>query len=205
MEEIEQANQSLRQAIFANCPVDPQRKVPKEERTRKQKEAQRFTQLELRGRSSLPKILKDYRWTYEQIQKDTKDVPSADPNNHWRHIVELFRGDVVLWIGNKYDSGSPQHERNFQMASAWLNGGSIPGQFTCPAGFKVNSQSRSNENVLHRHFLVVESDVLSKDEVGAVFKWMRDEVGLNLRAVVDTTGKSLHGWFDFPKKAGTTN
>jgi hypothetical protein len=48
---------------------------------------------------------------------------------------------------------------------------------------------------------VVESDVHSKDEMGAIFKWLRDEVGLTLRAIVDTAGKSLHGWFDFPKEA----
>ncbi len=200
-DEVHQANRNLRQAIFANRPVDPQRKVSKEERQRKQKEAQRLVQLELRGRSSLATILKDHRWPYEQIQRDSKDAPSVDPSTHWRHIVELFKGDVVIWIGNKFDSGSSQHERNFKTADEWLKINAVGGQFTCPAGFKSNSVSRSNENVLYRHFLVVESDVLSKDEVGAVFKWLRDEVGLNLRAIVDTAGKSLHGWFDFPKKA----
>ena len=75
------------------------------------------------------------------------------------------------------------------------------GQLTCPATFKSNSFSRSNENILQRRFLVVESDVLSKDQIGAVFKWLKDNVGLRLRAIVDTAGKSLHGWFDYPKKA----
>ena len=113
-EEIEQANHNLRQAIFASRPVDPERKVPKEERTRKQRAAQRLTQLELRGRTSLPKILKDYRWTYAHIQSDTKDVPSADPSNHWRHIVELFSGRRGPWIGNKYDSGGTAAPAQFQ-------------------------------------------------------------------------------------------
>ena len=60
--------------------------------------------------------------------------------------------------------------------------------------------SRSNDNVLHRRFLVVESDVLSKDQVGAIFGFLRNDVGMPLRAIVDTGGKSLHGWFDFPKR-----
>ena len=200
-EEVEQATQNLRQAIFSNRPVDTQRKVSPEERKRKQKEAQRLVQLELRGRSSLSKILKDHRWTYEQIQKDTKDAPSINRSTHWRHIVELFKKDVVIWIGNKFDSGSSNHAGNFKTAEEWLKTSGVVGQLTCPAGFRPNTISRSNENVLHRHFLVVESDVHSKDEVGAIFKWLRDEVGLNLRAVVDTANKSLHGWFDFPKQA----
>jgi hypothetical protein len=51
---------------------------------------------------------------------------------------------------------------------------------------------------LVRRFLVVESDTLAKDQVGAVFKWLRDKVGLDLVAIVDTAGKSLHGWFRYP-------
>jgi hypothetical protein len=27
---------------------------------------------------------------------------------------------------------------------------------------------------------------------------MKEQVGMNLRAVVDTAGKSLHAWFDYP-------
>ena len=48
---------------------------------------------------------------------------------------------------------------------------------------------------------MVESDVLSKDDVGAVFKWLRDEVGLNLRAVVDTAGEIIARLVRVPKKA----
>jgi len=40
-----------------------------------------------------------------------------------------------------------------------------------------------------RRFLVVESDTLGRDDVGANFRWMRDKVGLKLRAIVDTAAK----------------
>ncbi len=200
-DEVYQANRNLRQAIFTNCPVDPQRKVSKEERQRKQKEEQRLVQLELRGRSSLSQILKDYRWVYDAIQGSSVDAVDADPAKHGRQIVQLFNGEDVIWIGNKFDSGSSQHQCHFRTADEWLKTEGVIGQLTCPAAFKAGSISRSNANVLQRRFLVVESDLLSKDEVGAVFKWLRDEVGLNLRAVVDTAGKSLHAWFDFPKPA----
>lgn len=49
-----------------------------------------------------------------------------------------------------------------------------------------------------QRYLVVESDSLTKDQVGAIFRWLDQAVDLSLRAVVDTAGKSLHGWFEFP-------
>ena len=71
-----------------------------------------------------------------------------------------------------------------------------PGQFTCPGVFKCGIHSRSNHNVLLRRYLVVESDVLTKDQIGGVFSWCQQF--MRLRAVVDTAGKSLHGWFAAP-------
>lgn len=199
--EVEEATRALRSAIAGGQPSELNQRGTSPEAKRRLKEAQRRHQLELRGRSSHEQILKEHRWIYADIQRDTKDVLASDLTTHGRHILDLFRPDDVVWIGDKYDSGSSRHEQNFKPAEEWLQAGHLSGQLTCPAAFRTGSISRSNDNVLHRRFLVVESDVLSKDEVGAVFRWLRDEVGLNLRAVVDTAGKSLHGWFDYPKKA----
>jgi hypothetical protein len=44
----------------------------------------------------------------------------------------------------------------------------------------------------------VESDVLSRDEVGAVFRFYHRRLAHRLRCVIDTGGKSLHAWFDAP-------
>jgi hypothetical protein len=57
---------------------------------------------------------------------------------------------------------------------------------------------------VERRFVVVESDLLSRDEVGAVFRYLI-ECGLKLVAVVDTAGKSLHGWFEFPEDEEVMN
>ena len=201
LEEVKEANRALRAAIFMGQAVDPSQKVSTQEIRQKQKEAQRTNQLELRGRSSLPKVLKDYQWTYEDIEKDTPDKLESDPSVHWKHIVGLFKAEDVIWMGNKTESGSAANQCNFKSAQEWLTYDEVAVPLTCPAVFKSNSFARTNDNVLRRPFLVVESDVLSKDEVGAIFKWLRDEVGLTLRAVVDTAGKSLHGWFEMPKEA----
>ncbi len=201
VEEVQEANRSLRAAILNGQPVDPNKKMSTPEIKQKQKEAQRINQLEMRGRSSLPKLLKDYRWTYEDIEEDTPDKLESDPSVHWKHLIGLFKPEDVIWTGNKTESGSSANQCNFKTAQEWLTYDEVAVPLTCPAVFKSNSFARTNDNVLRRPFLVVESDVLSKDEVGAIFKWLRDEVGLTLRAIVDTAGKSLHGWFDMPKEA----
>ena len=42
---------------------------------------------------------------------------------------------------------------------------------------------------------------MDRNGIAAVFHWIRTKVGLPLRAIVDTAGKSLHGWFDYPPAA----
>ena len=199
-QERQQASKQLRDAL-AGGTAEFSKLPAKEQKEKKRKDNERLM-LEMRAGSSLPQILKRYEWRLEKIIKDSPEsLPEKDSADGWKHIVGLFDDSDVVWIGNTYDSGSAQHQAHFRSATDWLKEKKITGQFTCPAAFKNASFSRSNDNVLHRRFLVVESDVLTKDQVGAVFKFLNDEVGLRLRAIVDTGGKSLHGWFDFPKKA----
>ncbi|HEY3899598.1 MAG TPA: hypothetical protein VGM54_13340 [Chthoniobacter sp.] len=199
VQERQEAARQLRAAI-ASGDFDGGSKVPARElKERKRRELQRLA-LEVRASFSLRTILKRYPWSYEEIKKDTPSAYSAVAD-HWKDLLGLFKPGDVVWVGNTYDSGSSQHHAHFRTIEGWFNECRVLGQFTCPAVFKNASFSRSNDNVLHRRFLVVESDVLSKDQVGAIFRFLKEEVGLHLRAVVDSAGKSLHGWFDFPKKA----
>ena len=201
VDEREKANRSLRAAL-AKGESHGGVKLSSDERKQKQRREQKRQLLERRAASSLPLILKRHAWSYADIQEDSPTILAPDDVAFgWRRIAELYKPDDVLWIGDTYSSGKPEHLRHFQTAADWLKRSHIDGQLTCPATFKNGCFSRSNENVLARRFLVVESDVLTKDQVGAVFRWLKDEVKLPLRAIVDTAGKSLHGWFDFPKKA----
>ena len=194
------ASKTLRAAL-RDRNADPLEGLSSKELKRWQQEQMRRQSLELRASSSLPQILKRSVWPVEQIVKDSPVAIRPDRmDQSWKQFVWLFDPDDVVWIGNKFDSGQGEHQKHFRTAREWLVDDTVAGPFTCPATFRAGAFSRSNENVVHRRFLVVESDVLSKDHVGAVFRWMRDEVGMQLRAVVDTAGKSLHGWFDFPKK-----
>lgn len=194
------ASINLRQALAGAGGGSPQKLSKAELKERRQEELKRGL-IETRAASSLRLILKRYTWTAAGMQNDSPvPLEKLEPGEHWKQIVHLFNPNDVIWMGGTYDSGKAEHQAHFRCAHDWLKENAVKGQFTCPATFKNNSFSRCNDDVLARRFLVVESDVLNRDQVGAVFRWINQEVGLPLRAVVDTAGKSLHGWFDFPKK-----
>ena len=144
-------------------------------------------------------ILRDYRWPYAAIIADSPESIDFKPRHHWYYVLNLFRDNDVVWIGRDiWDSGKPSYRRRFRHALDWMAERVCPGMFVCPNTFKSGVHSRSDANILTHNFLVVESDTLGRDEVGAIFQWMEKAKGMRLRAVVDTAGKSLHGWFDYP-------
>jgi hypothetical protein len=197
---IEEANRKLRAAILNGSKDNdgkPRRLTPEDKAELKEREGRE--RLRQRAAKSLPQVLANHQWTYDQIIADSPVQLAGDERDHWRLLLKKFKPDDVIWIGDKFDSGKPEHAKYFKSAADWLKEPSVSAPLICPATFKNNSTARSNENVLVRRFLVVESDTLAKDQVGAVFKWLRDRVGLDLVAIVDTAGKSLHGWFRFPQ------
>jgi len=194
---IEKANRALRAAIL-NPNGDAGFVMPRltaEDKARIA-ERNRNERTRVKAMKSLPQLLKKHHWAYDDILRDSPMDVKTEPENHWRLLLGKFEPGDVVWIGGVRDSGSPACAANFKPVAEWLNYGRAPGQFVCPASFKNTSFARSNGNIVARRFLVVESDVLKKDEVGAVFRWLMKS-GLRLVAVVDTAGKSLHGWFEF--------
>ena len=129
----------------------------------------------------------------------------SDPRNDWQLLLQLFAADDIVWIGRTTgDSASAEHDvewqkfcaTRFRTVAEWLQEKFCPGLFICPTIFKLGSHSRCKDNVTQRRFLVVESDTLDRNQVCAVFHWI--EQFTRLRAIVDTAGRSLHGWFEVP-------
>ena len=197
---VEAKNTELRRAL-----ADPgrakeagKRRLTPEEKLRIA-EVKRKEQVRLRAACSKDRILKDWAWPYASILADSPIKPVEDASSHWRPLLGLFNEGDVIWTGGLYDSGKPAHHVRFRTREQWLQECQAPGQFVCPAVFKPDSFVRGNDHIVARRFLVVESDELTKDQVGGVFRWLKDKVGVKLNAIVDTAGKSLHGWFTFPE------
>lgn len=197
---VEAKNTELRRAL-----ADPQRAKDAAKRRLSPEEKQRVAELQrkeqvrLRAAKSKDQILQQFTWPFESIQADSPVPVAPNPANHWRPLISLFQEGDIVWSGSLYDSGKPAHHVHFRTREQWLQGSHAHGQFICPAVFKPDSFIRGNDHIVARRFLVVESDELTKDQVGGVFRWLKDKVGLSLKAIVDTAGKSLHGWFTYPE------
>jgi len=198
---IAETNHRLRSAIAKNVLLNqPKRKLTAEEKFRQAK-AREAASLKTLAASLKSKVLRDFCWNYASIQSDSPVKIDSDPLGHWVPVLSLFEANDLIWIAPDVKcSGGAEHGGWFKLREEWMSDSSLPpGAFICPTVFKPGSTSRGNANILERRFLVVESDVLDRNTVGAVFWWMSKECGLDLRCIVDTGGKSLHAWFKFPK------
>jgi len=150
-----------------------------------------------RARPLVPSLLEAHQWEYQSICTDSQvDFNAVAVVQHPAYLLNLFEPGDVIWTGEVHEMG----ERNFRTREQCLETKAAFPPLTCPSTFKPGIWSRKLENILHKRFLVVESDVIHRDQVGAIFKWLRDENNLHLRVIVDTGGKSLHAWFDYPKE-----
>jgi hypothetical protein len=208
--DVEQANHVLRSAI-AKYDYRPDPKLPRpvarpltpeEIAVKRQKLDQE--RLKAHSQKSLQVILQQNQMSMADWFELSPSRLLDDPADDWRLLLSLFHDDDVVWIGGKFSSCShnkPASEimrcqKFFRPVKEWLRLQACPDQFTCPSTFKPGTYSRCNYNVVTRRFLVIESDYLSKDDMCAVINWCRRF--MKLRAIVDTAGKSLHGWFDAP-------
>lgn len=147
-----------------------------------------------------PELFEKFRWPFGQIVADSPlQVSERDADDQFRTWLKIWPAHCHVWIGDVYSSGKAEHRTHFRPVSEWYQIGPVMGNYTCGSAFKAGSYSRSNANCEGTRFLVVESDTLAKDEIGAVFAYLNQRLHFNLHAVIDTAGKSLHGWFDAPR------
>lgn len=141
-----------------------------------------------------------FKWPFAQIMEDSPLlVAERDAEDQFRTWLRLWPAHCHVWIGDIYSSGRPEHRTHFRPIADWYQIGPVMGNFTCGSSFKPGSFQRSNANCNGTRFMVVESDTLAKDEVGAIFAYLNLRLRFNLHAIIDTAGKSLHGWLDAPR------
>jgi hypothetical protein len=149
-----------------------------------------------------PELFEFFRWPMAQIVEDSPlVVEHREADEQFRTWLKLWPACSTVWIGDVFSSGKPEHRTHFRTVAEWYEIGPVMGNYTCGSAFKPGCHSRSNENLNGHRFLVIESDTLSHDEVGAIFAYLNRRLHFNLHAIVDTAGKSLHGWFDAPRNS----
>jgi hypothetical protein len=154
--------------------------------------------LKMLARANLPAITAEFPIQPEEwCDISPILMPENREHDDWRLLLQVLPQEDRIWIGDFRDSGRPEHMQNFREVGTWLRESGCPGPFVCPACFQPSSIQRNEANVMWNRFVIVESDTLSKAEVGSVFLWLAKS--WPLVAVVDTGNKSLHGWFERPQ------
>jgi hypothetical protein len=197
----DEANRKLRRVILKDfaftAPMSGGTSVPTPLVIQKDPESEILDRIKTIAESNKKRYLTHYAWDPADMAEESP-VRFETPQEQYQAFLSLFHDADNLWIGNITDSG--RHPHNFRLAEEWRKLEEPIGQFTTGAVFKPASISRSNDTVDVRLYLVVESDTLTKSQMGAVFQLMRDLFRMKMYAVVDTAGKSLHGWFEMPPK-----
>lgn len=225
--DVEETNHQLRSRIGkAEAggriePTPPEERAARERRAR-EKAAQEATELAQREQAAaiLPCILEGWGWDTTAMWGDSSASLEWHDGPEWKlFLAGLFRFEDVVWLGDTFHTGKPEHARHFRTVWDWLKLEIPPGPLICPATFTAGAFSRCEASINARPYVVLEGDAvlpeiaakaargeaLSEPEkyrnqaaCGAVLHWLNSNTGLELRAVVDSGSKSLHGWFDCP-------
>ncbi len=155
-------------------------------------------------------------WREEYAKGSLIPLPNDFSEQAKLMLLSLFAADDILWLGNQFDSGKPRHSCHFRRRDEWLKAKTLPPRIAAGT-FREGSISRCSSSLLSTPFIVIESDDLigekplnaaekeeNKAKCAALFAFLADQFQLNLRAVVDTGNRSLHGWFDRPSHAAVS-
>lgn len=208
-----------RKEIFALVGIHEQRELTPEEKRQwaeqRRREKLRITKQEnitqriqeILERKLAPYLSSDWQADLWHDSPIRFDHPEAAPHDF---IASLFKPDDILWLGDIGDSGKPHHAANFKTCREWLRIDRLPPRIAAGT-FHPGSISRGKDSVQTAPFILIESDDLighkpstpedrerNKCLSHALNGYARDKLGLTLRALIDTGGKSLHAWYDRP-------
>lgn len=195
--EIDQANYDIRAAWRYFQP-----EASAEEKQALLEASSRKHELESRALAAKPTILASFAWN----PFGSLELPMPKQFELWK---SLWEPGNVIWCGEPHHSGEFFHRGYFTTAEE----AGLRGHFTCASHFRSGTYSRANSSVLATPFLIVEGDQMIGEKIEtdehrvknklaccAVFNWLRKEMGLALRCVVDSGNKSAHGWFNMPDR-----
>jgi hypothetical protein len=120
-------------------------------------------ELARRANKTRTKILQRFAWAEVDAWEASPVRLDGRPEDDHRLFLRIFPEDAMIWIGERHQSGKPEHGANFQSAREWSQSPTPPGPLICPAVFKTGAISRSADNVIDTPFLVVEGDMIDPD------------------------------------------
>lgn len=136
---------------------------------------------------------RQFQWDW---QAESGPLPSGRTEN-WRTFLSLWKPSERIWVGavkesDKHWGTAPELLEAFPDLPP--SGADLTRALVWPEWATVRKMALQPR----LKWLVVEADHGTKEEQLRIAGFVREKLGLTLRAVVDSTGKSLHCWFDAP-------
>jgi len=143
------------------------------------------------GVKAQPKLINEFsrNGSIERLMARSQTIPQT----MGEVLSKLYEPNALLHL-------SPHHclPQDVKSCEEWVSGDLTDRQYICPAHLKTRAVGRRNDNVLHRHVIVYESD---RDglagnwnaQAGIIERLAQD---LPLRLCVASGNQSIHSWFD---------
>jgi len=155
------------------------------ERMRKERETANEARMEAKKVTAQPLSLDDL------VASSPFPVNELKPAEMTRLHLSLFQPQDLLWVGqNPYQSKSPIWFNTAQRLKKELPSDVV---FVAGSCFKSANGGRRLDNLHKKRFCIFENDRIGKERTAALFRHAEGK-GLKLAAVVDSGGKSAHGW-----------
>ncbi|MFM2199328.1 MAG: hypothetical protein RLZZ505_2760 [Verrucomicrobiota bacterium] len=193
---------------------------PLADRERREKQAaarlieQQRERLLASARGFLSEITERYPWSFAEIMSDspTKKAGNASVTDSRIFLSALFAPSDRIWTGKFDDTGRPWNASHWKTLSDWcLQPANSLGPMVSPAVWPAGTISRSGINVLAAPYVVLDFDTLKGEKpktpaekrrlqlvAFSVIRWLREERGWHLAAIIATGGKGIQAWFHHP-------
>jgi hypothetical protein len=161
-----------------------------------------------------PALLKANPITAQDWLKLSPIPVPEDGLAQWRlFISRMFKPTDLLWTGELWQTGKPEYKGNFRTVKDWLATpyGGLGEQMSvvnfCPSAntlvhhgkdktvyFDGYERTANRVGWIGRLYTLVESDEIKREKFAIIQRWLDERNGMRLCALVDTGGKSFHGW-----------
>jgi hypothetical protein len=117
-------------------------------------------------------------------------VANMEPAEMMLCHLGMFLPEDLLWVASRPNCVRPSY---FRRTTEWMGNPPLSSVFVSGSTYSKKEGSRCLNNLAQTRFTIFEHDGLGKEKTAALLRYAEGK-GLKLAAVVDSGGKSAHGW-----------